>query len=197
MESNNLLDSRFWDDRYQKQDIGWDIGFISTPLKNYIDQLKNKELKILIPGCGNAHEAEYLFNNNFKNIFLIDYSETALSQFSLRVPDFPKTNLICGDFFNHHLKYDLILEQTFFCAINPKLRSNYAQHCSELLTNKGKLVGLLFDDKLNNDKPPFGGNKEEYLGYFSPYFDINIMDKAYNSILPRDGRELFIKLTKK
>lgn len=197
MENNSFLDSKFWELRYKNQDIGWDIGHISTPLRNYIDQIENKELKILIPGCGNAYEAEYLFNNNFKNIFLIDYSETALAQFNSRVPNFPKTNLICDDFFNHYSKYDLILEQTFFCAIHPNLRSNYAKHCSVLLKKKGKLIGLLFDDKLNDDKPPFGGNKEDYLNYFSPYFIINIMERAYNSILPRKDRELFIKLTKK
>ena len=54
------LTSEVWNDRYQNKDIGWDIGKISTPLKEYFDQLENKDLKIAIPGCGNAYEAEYL-----------------------------------------------------------------------------------------------------------------------------------------
>ena len=67
----------------------------------------------------------------------------------------------------------------------------------ELLVDGGKLVGLLFDFPLTEDGPPFGGNKEEYLTYFEPHFEIAIMERAYNSIQPRSGRELFVKLEKK
>tara|TARA_B100000809_G_scaffold96615_1_gene95184 strand:+ start:370 stop:951 length:582 start_codon:yes stop_codon:yes gene_type:complete len=191
------LDKKFWDSRYLNSDIGWDLGGVSTPLKKYIDQLTNKDLKIIIPGCGNAHEAEYLFNNGFKNLILIDLSPTALNLFSKRVPEFPEDQLICEDFFKHTEKYDLMIEQTFFCAINPELRSKYAKHTSNILNFRGKLIGLLFGAELNNNKPPFGGNQKEYLNYFKPYFNINIMEIAYNSIETRKGRELFINLTKK
>jgi thiopurine S-methyltransferase len=61
----------------------------------------------------------------------------------------------------------------------------------------GKLVGLLFNDKLNTDKPPFGGNKEEYTWYFEKYFDLKTFESCHNSIKPRAGRELFIKFSKK
>ena len=47
-----ILDESFWDDRYRDNDIGWDIGYVSTPLMAYFDQLQNKDLKILIPGGG-------------------------------------------------------------------------------------------------------------------------------------------------
>lgn len=54
------LDEFYWNTRYQTNDIGWDIGSVSPPIKAYIDQLTNKQLRILIPGCGNTYEAEYL-----------------------------------------------------------------------------------------------------------------------------------------
>ena len=77
MEQN--LDSNFWDNRYQVHETQWDVGTISAPLKEYIDQLKNKNIAILIPGCGNAHEAEYLLQQGFTNITLIDISPTLVS----------------------------------------------------------------------------------------------------------------------
>ncbi len=194
-DSITNLDSKFWENRYLNNETGWDIGNISTPLKEYFDQLSNIDLKIIIPGCGNAYEAEYLFNLGFKNIFLVDYSQTALNQFSNRVPNFPKTQLICENFFNHDNHYDLMVEQTFFCAIDPSLRQNYVKHCSKILYPNGKLVGVLFNDTLNIDKPPFGGNISEYKKLFTPHFNIEKMEKAYNSIEPRKDRELFIKLT--
>ncbi|OFY90655.1 MAG: SAM-dependent methyltransferase [Bacteroidetes bacterium RIFCSPLOWO2_12_FULL_31_6] len=190
------LDKSYWNQRYIEKTTGWDVGEITTPLKEYVDQLKDKNIRIIIPGCGNAYEAEYLFLAGFLNVFLIDFSPIALNQFIERVPNFPKNQLICDDFFNHYYKYDILLEQTFFCALSPTLRTNYAKHTADILNTNGKIVGLLFNE-VNVDHPPFGGNKEEYLTYFAPYFNINIIEPAYNSIAPRKNRELFIKFTKK
>lgn len=184
----------FWNNRYKNKETGWDIGYISTPIKNYIDQLENKEIRILIPGCGNAYEAEYLHVKGFNNVFLLDIAPLALKQFSERVPDFPKKHLIEENFFEHQGSYKLILEQTFFCAIDPELRDNYVRKMYQLLRPKGKLVGLLFAENFKNSQPPFGGTKEEYKKLFSHMFNIQIMELAKNSIESRKGRELFIKL---
>jgi len=191
------LNKNYWDLRYQNNEIGWDIGYISTPLKKYIDQLTDKNIKILIPGGGNSYEAEYLHNLDFKNIFVLDISPTALTNLKNRVPDFPKNHLINIDFFKLNNSFDLILEQTFFCALTPKLRDNYVLKMNQLLRPNGKLVGLLFNIPLNKDRPPFGGTKKEYLSYFKTYFKIEIMELSYNSISERTNNELFIKLIKK
>lgn len=191
------LSEEFWDNRYKVHDTGWDIGHASNPLKAYIDQLHNKELKILIPGAGNAYEAEYLLHNGFQNVHLVDLSSTALNNLKERVPEFPDEQLYHANFFDLNATFDLILEQTFFCAINPDLRKAYARKMHQLLNENGKLVGLLFNDTLNMDRPPFGGSKKEYLYYFEPYFQVDIFQECYNSIESRSGRELFIKLVKK
>ncbi len=191
------LNKDFWTTRYRENETGWDVGEITQPLKDYFDQLKNKDISILIPGAGNAHEAEYLFNNGFTNVVVMDISEEPLLNIQKRIPAFPKQHLVLGDFFEHTNTYDLIVEQTFFCALNPSLRKAYAKKMYETLKPNGKLVGLLFNDVLNTDKPPFGGNKEEYISYFEPYFTFKVFDTCYNSIKPRAGRELFIVLEKR
>ena len=190
------LNKDFWNDRYINSETGWDTGDITTPLKEYFDQLKDKTLRILVPGCGNAYEAEYLFNNGF-NTTVVDYSKKALCNFKRRVPDFPKSQLLNTDFFNIQGEFDLIIEQTFFCAIYKHQRNDYAHKMSELLSANGKLVGLLFDDVLNEDHPPYGGSKKEYIECFKPYFNFTIFDTAYNSIKPRMGREIFMIIQKK
>ena len=191
------LTNTYWNNRYQNNDFSWDVGDISTPLKAYFNQLNNKELKILIPGAGNSYEAEFLFNNGFKNVFVLDFAKLPLQNIKQRVPSFPMNQLLQQDFFEHQGQYDLIIEQTFFCAINPSLRLAYAKHMKQLLKPNGKLVGLLFNDVLNTDKPPFGGNTIEYRELFSPLFDIKIMETAHNSIKPREGRELFVIMQNK
>lgn len=191
------LSETFWDNRYKTKVTGWDLGKISTPLKTYFDQLTDKNIKILIPGGGNSYEAEYLHNNGFKNVYVVDLSKTALKNVKKRVPNFPELHLIHNDFFKLSMTFNLIIEQTFFCALHPSLRSDYAKKMAELLTENGKLVGLLFNVPLYQDHPPFGGNKKEYLGYFKPYFNTETMDKCYNSNKSRKNDELFIKFIKK
>lgn len=191
------LSDEFWNNRYKTNDFGWDIGDVSEPLKKYIEQLDNKELKILIPGAGNAYEAEFLFKLGFKNVYVLDFAEEPLQNIKKRLPEFPNHQLIQQDFFEHKGQYDLIIEQTFFCAINPTLRAKYVQHMHELSAPNGKLVGLMFNDVLNTDKPPFGGNKEEYQQLFASTFDIKKMEPCYNSIKPREGRELFVMMQHK
>ena len=43
----NKFDKSYWEEKYKKNKTGWDIGYISTPIKTYIDQLKNKNVSIL------------------------------------------------------------------------------------------------------------------------------------------------------
>lgn len=188
----NELDVTFWSDKYQTNDTGWDIGYASTPIKTYIEQLDDKEKTILIPGCGNGYEAELLHKLGFKNVFVLDIATKPLENFSQRVPSFPKENLICANFFNFDMQFDLILEQTFFCALQPTLRKDYVKKMHQLLKDNGKLVGLLFNFPLTNQGPPFGGSKDEYLQLFPPLFTIKTLKESYNSINARQGKELFI-----
>lgn len=192
---SNFLTPEFWSQRYRDKQIGWDLGQISPPIKEYVDQLTNKELKILIPGCGLGHEGEYLFKAGFHDVHLLDFSIDPLVHFKDRNPSFPETHLHAGDFFKHQDQYDLILEQTLFCAIDPVLRDDYAKKAAELLKPGGKLVGVLFNREFEAG-PPFGGDKQEYFGYFNRYFSKVEMNKCENSVGPRMGSELFIKLIK-
>ena len=100
-----------------------------------------------------------------------------------------------SDFFDLTGKFDLILEQTFFCALDPDVRRNYVIKMHDLLQPKGKLAGLLFGCEFEKAGPPFGGNSDSYHALFQDLFEIQIMEPCYNSIPPRQGNELFIILT--
>ena len=149
----------YWQNRYENQQTGWDIGYPSTPLKEYIDQLTDHSISILIPGAGNAYEAEYLWQQGFQNATVVDIAAAPLKNLADRLPDFPSANLVHADFYDHQGQYDLILEQTFFCALSPgpENRQRYAKKMHELLKPGGKLVGLLFNFAFEKDKgPPHG-----------------------------------------
>lgn len=180
----------YWEERYQKGETGWDAGSITTPLKEYIDQLTDKNLRILIPGAGNGYEFDYLIENGFQNVYVIDIAETPLNNIKIRKPEFA-SHLIHSDFLTLNTTFDLILEQTFFCALPPEMRPKYVEKMVSLLKPNGKLAGLLFDFPLTAEGPPFGGSTPEYLNLFSDKFNIKTLEKAHNSIKPRQNKELF------
>lgn len=195
MENKKLSDA-YWESRYRKGETGWDIGEISTPLLEFFNSLQDKSLRILIPGCGNGYEAAYLHSKGFHNVYLLDFAESPLLHFQKANPDFPGNHLLHQDFFEHRGTYDLMIEQTFFCAIDPILRKKYVAHSSSLLVDGGSLVGLLFDCLFEKEGPPFGGSKMEYEHLFPPYFFLEKLEPCRNSIAPRSGKELFIKANK-
>lgn len=192
----NNWDENYWQQRWEEGQTGWDIGYASPALTEYAKGFKDKEIRILIPGCGNGYEAEELYKAGYKNTFVVDLAHGAFESFKQRFPEFPEENMILGDFFDLKGPYDLILEQTFFCALDPSLRRAYAEKMSELLFPGGILAGVLFNEPLFSDHPPFGGSKDEYLSCFEDLFEIKKFETAYNSIKPRQGRELFIELRK-
>lgn len=191
----DFLSHEFWNKRYIDGSTGWDLGQISPPIQAYFDQRDNKELKILIPGAGNGHEVSYLHKSGFTNVHVLDFAPLAIQSFLEKHPDFPSSHAHTADFFQFTGTFDLIIEQTLYCAIDPNLRSNYAEKSASLLRKGGKLVGLLFNREFDGG-PPFGGNKLEYMKTFTPFYEKISMEECYNSIAPRQGSELFIQLEK-
>jgi SAM-dependent methyltransferase len=194
MESDN--NRNFWEQRWKDANTGWDLNGVSPPIKAYIDTIKNKNITILIPGCGNAYEAEYLLNNGFTNVTLIDISPTLVSKLKKKFEGKP-VQVVNGDFFRQSGKYDLILEQTFFCAIDPSMRREYVSKCCELLNPHGKIGGLLFGVNFDKEGPPYGGVITDYEKLFAPAFNLLKLEPCRNSAQPRQGNELFIEFEKK
>jgi len=193
------FEADFWTHKYQHEDLGWDVGYASNPLKAYFDQIREQDSKILIPGCGNAYEANYLLESGFTDIHILDFSHFLIDQ--LKAYFYPqyqhRLSIHCEDFFAHKGQYDLIIEQTFFCSLKPSYRPDYVRKMHELLVNKGRLAGVLFTFPLTNEGPPFGGSIEEYQQHFAPYFNILALEPCQTSIAPRMGNECFMILEKR
>jgi SAM-dependent methyltransferase len=187
----------FWNSKWIREDTGWDIGYASPAISEYIRQYSNKEARILIPGCGNAYEAEFLAQNGFTDITLLDIAPTLTSKLQRQFNANPAVTVLCEDFFHHRGQYDLIIEQTFFCAISPDKRMDYVEKSASLLNPGGKIAGLLFDRTFDSPNPPFGGDRATYQKLFDSFFRIHTMTPCFNSIPPRANAEVFIILQKR
>ena len=189
-----MLDQNYWNNRYLANKIGWDVGFCTPPIAR-IATLFNPDFKVLIPGCGNAYEALYFKEKGFKTIHCLDFAINPIAKLMGLVPNDLNIIPILGDFFTHDGAYDLIVEQTFFCALDPSFRNKYVDKMFELLKPGGILTGVLFNCSFP-EGPPFGGSEFEYRNLFKTKFNIISMESEKNSILPRKGNELFFILQK-
>lgn len=189
------LNETYWTERYVNQTTGWDIGY-AGPLAHILDGIKNKNARILIPGAGNGYEAEYALQRGFSNIHILDFSDKPLKALAKRLPEEHTVQLHHEDFFHHEGTYDVVLEQTFFCALDPNLRTDYVDKMHSLLAKSGILAGVMFDFPLDSG-PPFGGSSEEYERLFNAKFEIEKMEQCTFSIKPRMGKELYVKFRKK
>lgn len=168
------LNADFWNNRYENHQIGWDLGGVSPALKFWMDQFPDKSASILIPGAGNAYEVDYLLALGFTNITVIDIAPKLVAALKQRFASVNEVTIILGDFFELEGKFDVVLEQTFFCAIDPELRSQYVDKMKDLLTDKGQLLGVLFNRSFIGG-PPFGGSTEEYEVLFRDKFEAKFL----------------------
>lgn len=192
-----IFNAGYWEARYKAGETGWDTGSATPPITHYFDGLADKQAKILIPGCGRGHEAAYLWKQGFERVYICDWAAQPLKAFAQRYPDFPKNQLLQRNFFElEEADFDFMVEQTFFCALPPALRPQYAAKSANLLRKGGQLVGLLFSFPLTEQGPPFGGHAAAYFQNFEAHFEECCIEACYNSIPPRQGNEYFIQMRK-
>lgn len=188
--------AEYWDKKFAENKIGWDIGYASQPIVEYFENVENKNLKILIPGAGNAHEAEHLHKQGFLNIFINDFSTQAIKSFKNRYPHFPDNKIFSTNFFNITDTFDIIVEQTFFTSFHPSKREDFAKKIHSILKPNGKYIGLFFNHEFGKNYPPFGATEEIYRKLFNRYFKFRTFEIAKNSIKPRKDREIFFVFEK-
>lgn len=173
------------------------MGMVSPPLRHVFDQFLTPDTRVLIPGAGRAYEAIYLHRAGHPNVWVCDWADEAFAHLRRQVPDFPVDRLLVTDFFELTGTWDLVVEQTFLSALLPAQRPAYVRQVHRLLSDNGHLTGVLFNAPFPHDGPPFGATPEEYAELFEPAFHLEQWHTATDSIAPRRGRELFVRLRKK
>ena len=189
-----------WQRHYDEKDLGWDLGQVAPPFMNLLESNVITPCKTLVPGCGRGHEVVYLAENGF-DVTAVDYSIGAVD-YLRQVVQQRKLNseILHIDFFDlnstHDGIYDLLIEQTFFCAISPNERTFYVTTVARLLKSGGMLAGLFY----NTDKeggPPFNTTEEDIIKHFSELFEIRDLARAKNSAIQRKDKEFLVILVKK
>ena len=200
-EKKNGYLQKDWQRHYDEGDLGWDLGQVAPPFIKLFESKTILPGKTLIPGCGRGHEVIYLAENGFE-VTAVDYSPGAVNHLKYTVQE---RNLKCEvlhmDFFGidsaHNGVYDLLIEQTFFCAISPEQRSSYVSTVARALKKGGMLAGLFYHTGEEEGGPPFNTTREDIKKYFSDSFEIRQLSKTEDSAEQRKNKEWLAILIKK
>mgnify|MGYP001218290289 FL=1 len=201
MEKNNDINkSVFWEQRYEKGEIGWDLG-AETPVFTAISE-KLKPGKVCILGCGNGYDAISFSKKGF-SVTAVDFARTPINNLQIAARSLSLSiETIKKDIFDlipdYSSQFDYIIEQTCFCAIDPRKRQQYSNLVLDLLKVGGKLIGLWMplDKNIIDGGPPFGVKENEIKKLFSTKWKITEECFPTQSIEARKGREKLIVFEK-
>ncbi len=181
-----------WQKHYETGDMGWDLGQVAPPFVRLWDEKKLVPGTTLIPGCGRGHEVLFLAQNGFQ-VTGVDFSPGAVDALTRSLQEKGlQAEVLHQDFFEledqHDSKYDLMLEQTFFCAIHPSQRSRYVETAARILKPNGLLAALFYATG-EEGGPPYDTTAADIRHHFSSTFTIEHLEKTPHSIDKRKDKE--------
>lgn len=151
-----------WEQRFRDEETPWERGALHPAVQHWHDLgLPATRNRMIIPGCGRAPELLYFAEAGY-DVTAADLSQTAIDwqAENLRHHGVEAT-LVSGDVFEHEPSspYDCVWEQTFLCAIPPRLRETYERSVHDWLKPGGILLAL-FMQKDERGGPPYGCSLE-------------------------------------
>ncbi len=72
---------KYWDERYENAGITASFDWLESymSLKSLLVQfMNNKDIRILVLGCGNAEFSEDIYDDGYKNIVNVDISSVVI-----------------------------------------------------------------------------------------------------------------------
>lgn len=187
---SNCADPDFWDTRYASGVMPWDSEDVPEEFLRFA-KTKGAGCRVLVPGCGSAHEVRQLLERGCL-VDAIDFSAEAVTRAKVSL------GLHAGcvqqaDFFllPEQQGYDWIYERAFFCALPLASREAYARKMAALLRPGGLLAGFFFLGD-SPKGPPFGVTMEELRRWLSPWFDLLAMSKVEQALPVFAGGEYWL-----
>ncbi|XP_009781476.2 putative thiol methyltransferase 2 isoform X2 [Nicotiana tabacum] len=154
-----------WEHCWEKGLTPWDLGQPTPILVDLHQRGALPKGRALVPGCGS------LFSSS-KSAEYFAFLE--------------------ADFFTWrptHL-FDLIFDYTFFCAIEPEVRAQWASRIRDLLKPDGELITLIFPISDHEGGPPYKVSVFDYEEVLHPLgIRAESIVENHFAIPPRRGRE--------
>ena len=194
---NKVSSSQYWNQLYKSGETRWDLGKPTPIFDSWFNKIY-KSQRICILGAGNGWDVLNLAKKGH-TVTAVDFADVAVKNLKnsskrlgipIKVHSLDIFDLIL--YYNNY--FDIVLEYTCFCAIDPNRRQNYIKLVSDILKTNGRYIGLLFPINNPSDAngPPFNVDFFETVKLFSNYMKLIFHEDPLLSIPERIGREVFV-----
>ncbi|XP_043721549.1 probable thiol methyltransferase 2 [Telopea speciosissima] len=183
-----------WDKCWEQGLTPWDLKQ-PTPVFLHLHQADALPRgRALVPGCGTGYDVVAIASPD-RYVVGLEISEHAIKRAKELFSSLPNANYFTftkEDFFTWQPTdlFDLIYDYTFFCAIEPSMRSAWASRIRDYLKPDGELITLMFPISDHVGGPPYKVSVADYEEVLHPmgFRAISIEDNEL-AIEPRKGRE--------
>ena len=194
----DLQEEKYWTNVYQTENPGWELNQPSPAFIEYVPKLKLPKSRVLVLGCGSGNDAA-LFAQAGHIVTAVDFSAEAIERGQKKYSEFKNIRWVQADIFKldstYYQAYDIVVEHTCFCAIDPARRSELVKLWNRVLVPGGFLLGVFFVMERRSG-PPFGSTEWELRERLKKYFQFSYWNRFRSSIQKRNGKELFIYANK-
>jgi SAM-dependent methyltransferase len=165
-----------WEEIYQKQEVFWNKGEPSPPMKQYLERHPARG-RALVPGCGHGHEVALAVEHGLDATGL-DIAPTGIAEARSLYPQLA-ARFVVGDLFNPAAElrgaFDVVLEHTCMSGLHPSLRASYRRGIDLTLKHGGLLIGVWFIDPHldpGEEGPPFAFSVPDLTALFADGYEI-------------------------
>eukprot|EP00258_Populus_trichocarpa_P028993 XP_024445012.1 probable thiol methyltransferase 2 isoform X1 [Populus trichocarpa] len=161
-----------WENCWEQGLTPWDLGR-PTPIILHLHQTGAlPKGRALVPGCGSGYDVVAMACSE-RYVVGLDVSHTAIEkaiELSSSLPNSSYFTFLKADFFTWHPPelFDLIFDYTFFCAIEPGMRSRWACKVQEMLKPDGELITLMYPISDHVGGPPYKVSVSDYEEVLHP-----------------------------
>ena len=191
----------FWESLYRAGRTAWDLGGPTPILQKWLRDNQGHGEKVCVLGAGNGHDAMAFAQAGYK-VTAVDFAPTPSRQLADKAAAAKLSlTVLPMDLFQlpakHSESFDLVLEYTTFCSIDPHQRDAFVATVTSILKTEGRLLALFFPmDQAADAGPPFGLSRVEIRERFEHHFHIVSEEWPEDSVPTRRLRELLVLMEK-
>lgn len=172
----------------------WDLGQPTPVVLHLLQTGSLPKGQVLVPGCGTGYDVVAMASPD-RHVLGLDISSKAIKKAKELSASLPNTNYVdflAADFFTWQPSelFDLVFDYTFFCAIDPCMRTSWAKKMVDILKKDGELITLIYLISDQDGGPPYNNSVADYEEVLNlvGFRALSIVDNEL-AIGPRQGKE--------
>ena len=194
----DVSDPKFWDTAYDEKRDGWELGDVTPPIARVLRDEIHGPGRAIVLGCGRGHEVRAAARAGF-DVVGVDFAEQPIADAAkMTPPDLAKRiTWSRADIFalEDEAAFDLLIEHTSYCAIDPKRRDEWMRVARKVLKPGGTLLAIFYAHERPGG-PPYSTTREDARAALERNgFRIERSETPEDSIERRRGAEFLVIAT--